>query len=207
MSQYLIIFLIVAVFRGVVWVVQKVQQNAKAREALLAQQASAQMAAPRVEAQRPDRAPRSMTVDVAARARQVASPGGAAVTAPVRTPKPPQRGQAKRSDRGAMTRSRGGATPRTVGQPPGATAARVPSPSSGGWASARTPDRVQTGSQQAPAVRQTPAQVAPLSRADIREARVGQSSRDVRKLLLDRGSLRQALLAREILGPPRGLTA
>lgn len=203
MSQYLIIFLIVAVFRGVVWIVQKVQQNAKAREALMAQQAGgATQSGPPL----PDPATRSMTVDAPAPVREVVRPGGAAIPAPGRTPRPPKSGRGMKVDRGAVSRSRGGASQRAVGQATAAISATAPSPNAGAWTVAQTPRRGGQDSTRTSAVRQTPPRVAPLSRADICEARVDQSSTDVRKLLLDRSSLRQALLAREILGPPRGFT-
>lgn len=207
MSQYLIIFLIVAVFRGVVWVVQKVQQNAKAREALMAQRAGAHAdgAAP-VGGTQTERAARQMASEAAASAREAAPTPRAAAPAAARAPKPPQRGQAKRADRGASARTRGGSGARAGMQPAGTTSARVPAPAAPGWAVGAAQARVDQGARPVPPPRQVASSGAPSSRAEAREARVGQSSRDVRRLLLDRSSLRQALLAREILGPPRGLT-
>lgn len=172
MSQYLIIFLIVAVFRGVVWVVQKVQQNAKAREAMMPQQANAPVAAP----------------------------------APVSAPRTPQRGQVRKTGRGASKAGRGGAGARASNRSLGlAVTQKTQGPPASTWATS-APSRSDQGARHGPAPRPTSPTGAPASRADLREARVGQSSRDVRKLLLDRSSLRQALLAREILGPPRGLS-
>jgi hypothetical protein len=173
MSQYVVIFLIVAVFRGVIWVVQKVQQNAKAREALMAQQGSAQAAAP----------------------------------APARAPRPPQRGQVRRVDRTAGNRVRGGLGARTEGRAAVAKSGQPVGPSAGGSSAAPAQARPDPGSREAAIARQAIPSGAPASRAFIREARVGRSSQDVRNLLLERSSLRQVLLAREILGPPRGMTA
>ena len=181
MSNYLIIFLIVAVFRGVIWVVQKVQQNAKAREALMAQQASAQMG------RAPEAVQGARGMEPRAAIGAPGSPSRDPAATPVRSPTPdfaraaraPKRGKVRAADRGVVKTMRAGVVP-------GATI-RSPAPT------------VQ--------VHRAPPTIAPTSRAEVREARVGQSSRDVRNLLRDRGSLRQVLLAREILGPPRGMTA
>lgn len=181
MSQYLIIFLIVAVFRGVVWVVQKVQQNAKAREALMAQQASAQIAsAPEAVQGVRGRATRAaMGAPVAPSTGPTAAPVRAPTSDSARATRTPKRGQVRTADRGAVKMTRGGVVTRT--------ATRSPAPT------------VQ--------VQRSLPTIVPTSRAEVREARVGKSSRDVRNLLRDRGSLRQVLLAREILGPPRGMIA
>jgi len=181
MSNYLIIFLIVAVFRGVIWVVQKVQQNAKAREALMAPQASAQM----------ERAPEASQgvrgmerrAAIGAHVSPSRDPAATPVRSPtsdlVRTARATKRGKVRAADRGVVKTMRGGVVPSAT--------VRSPAPT------------VQA--------HRAPPKIAPTSRAEVREARVGQSSRDVRNLLRDRGALRQVLLAREILGPPRGMTA
>lgn len=180
MSNYLIIFLIVAVFRGVIWVVQRVQQNAKAREALMTQQANAQQGSV------PD-AMKSAPGVAARPASAVPAPPSPVPAAPVartrtsdsaRATRLPQRGQTRAATRGAVNAARGGVGARATTRSPAAKVQAPPAPPT----------------------------AAKASRADVREARVGQSSRDVRNLLRDRGSLRQVLLAREILGPPRGMT-
>ena len=201
MSQYLIIFLIVAVFRGVVWVVQKAKESAKAREALMAQQANAAMGNV-TEVGSPVRAaPHAAAGAAAPPARSGAAPAVA------RAEKSAQRRQPGRAGRGPSVSSRGAVAARGGSRSAGTTAG-AGGPASGIRMTPTTPrpdapDRTAQSRSVAP----VPAVAPPSSRAEAREARVGQSSRDVRKLLLDRTSLRQALLAREILGPPRGMTA
>ena len=209
MSQYLIIFLIVAVIRGIAWVVQKVQQNAKAREALMAQQASAQMgSSPSAPAGVPGSAQRVVGgAPVASRGDAAPAPMRLRTSEPARATRSAQRGQARKSDRGSLKAGRAGATARAPGQSPRSSAVpKSPVPPTSGWATsgAVAADRSDA---QGRAAQATPPASAPASRADLREARVGQSSRDVRRLLLDRSSLRQAILAREILGAPRGMIA
>jgi hypothetical protein len=167
MSQYLVIFLLVAVFRGVVWVVQKVQQNAKAREALMAQQAQAQVgdASPGGVTQRDERARVSVSPETARPKVDVARRGASRVSS--REGRSPQRVQSRGRMGGPVARPS-----REAAQPP------------------------------APEVR-----VSTASRADQREARVDQSSRDIRSMLRDPTTLRRIVLAREILGSPRGLRA
>lgn len=209
MSQYLIIFLIVAVFRGVVWVVQKVQQNAKAREALMAQQANAQMgSAPDAVTSSPGVATRAGSGPAAAPSRDpapAAAPVRARTSDSARAMRSQQRGQVRAIGRGSVASGRGGVGARAGTRATAATTPKAAAPSASGWATSAPPRMEQATRQGAP--QSQPASTSPPgSRAGIREARVGQSSRDVRKLLLDRSSLRQALLAREILGPPRGLS-
>jgi hypothetical protein len=167
MSQYLVIFLLVAVFRGVVWVVQKVQQNAKAREAAAAQQANAQMgdASPGGVAQRDVRARVAVSTETARPKVDVARRGASRVSS--REGRSSQRAQSRGRIRGP----------------------------------AASPSR-EAAKPAAPEVRASTA-----SRADQREARVDQSSRDIRGMLRDPTTLRRIVLAREILGSPRGLQA
>lgn len=196
MSQYLIIFLIVAVFRGVVWVVQKAQQSAKARDALLAQQRE------------------GTPLETAGQARTT-QPERAAVAAPSGAPKParmpaPARAQAAR-DAQAARKVEAARDAQAARKAQAATRASVPAPARGQRTSTRglaVGNRGAVVSRRGGSARATiqPSAAPPASRTELREARVDQSSRDVRKLLRDRSSLRQALLAREILGPPRGLS-
>ncbi len=171
MSQYLVIFLIVAVFRGVVWVVQKAQQSAKAREAAAAQQANAQMgdASTGGVAQRDARAGASVSPETSR--PQVAVARREASKAAVRGARASMRGQ-----------SRGSLRSKPAGQ-------------------------ARAGSRKAaaPQVEAEVTRVVTASRADQREARVDQSSRDIRTMLRDPKTLRRIMLAREILGSPRGL--
>jgi hypothetical protein len=171
MSQYLVIFLLVAVFRGVVWVVQKVQQNAKAREAAAAAQANAQMgdAVPPAIAQRDAR--RGMSVSPEISRPKVAVSRRDASNASGRSTRASGRGQ-----------SRGSQRSKPAGQ-------------------------ARAGSRKAPPPQVEPevTRVVTASRADQREARVDQSSRDIRTMLRDPKTLRRIMLAREVLGSPRGL--
>lgn len=171
MSQYLVIFLLVAVFRGIVWVVQKAQQNAKAREATAAQQANAQMgdASPGGAAQRDVRAGASVSPEtsrpkVAVARREVSK-------AAVRGSRASGRGQSRGSQRSKPA----------------------------------APNRVAAGGAAPARVKPEAARVSTASRADQREARVDQSSRDIRSMLRDPKTLRRIMLAREILGSPRSL--
>ncbi|MBU3728484.1 MAG: hypothetical protein FGM37_04455 [Phycisphaerales bacterium] len=200
MSQYLIIFLIVAVFRGVVWVVQKAKESAKAREALMAQQANAAMGNSTAAG-----SPGSAATQAAAGAAVPRARSSAAAAA-TRAERAAQRGQPKRTSRGASVSSRGAVAARGGSRSAGTTAGkRGPAPGIAMTPMTPRPDApARTAQNRSVAAAQ--AVVPPSSRAEAREVRVGQSSRDVRKLLLDRTSLRQALLAREILGPPRGIT-
>ena len=208
MSQYLIIFLIVAVFRGVVWVVQKVQQNAKAREALMAQQANAQMeSAPDAVTSSPGIATRATSGAAAAPSRVPAVASVPTRTSDsARATRSKQRGQVRATGRGSITSGRGSVGARAGTRATAATTPKATAPPASGWATS-APPRAEQGTRQGAPQSQPASVSAPASRAGIREARVGQSSRDVRKLLLDRSSLRQAILAREILGTPRGMIA
>ena len=208
MSQYLIIFLIVAVFRGVVWVVQKVQQNAKAREALMAEGANAQMGgAPDAVAAMPESSSRAASGVAAVPAQDPASVGARpSVSSTSRAALVAQRGKVPGTVRGAAVSAQRGTGGRAANRAPVAKAARVVA-AAGSGRSNSAPPRADHGTRPAGPQRQPARATSPASRTDQREARVGQSSRDVRNLLRDPSSLRQALLAREILGPPRSLEA
>ena len=181
MSQYLIIFLIVAVFRGVVWVVQKAKESAKAREALMGRNLGNE-----IDAQ----------VSAAPAVQPPAMPEGMGLPeqliAGVKEVLAPQERPAKKA----------------VARPKARPAARSPAPP---IPAARVERRIGPPTTRADDVSRTtpaPSRSAPAaSRAEAREVAATSAARDARRMLRDRAGLRHAVLAREILGPPRSLEA
>jgi hypothetical protein len=204
MSQYLIIFLIVAVFRGVVWVVQKVQQNAKAREAVAAQQGQAQLG----NVAGPSASGPELRSDVSV-SPETSRPTMAAVRressqASGRANRAAQRGASRGVGRGSIGASRGVSTPSRGGARPAATSARART-AVGAHVNPAAGILSASGRAAPVAVPAHGALSSTASRADQREARIDQSSRDIRSMLRDQTTLRRIMLAREILGSPRGL--
>lgn len=175
MTQTVVIVLLVAIFRGIVWVVQRVQENAKAR-------AEAASRTGPVDATQ-------VPVDAA---QQRSAGADASREVPVQSEQRVRRSEGVREPalrRG--TQSKGSKGPRARGGRPGDKApdARV----------------TRQGAERRP-VPAMPAGAARTQSGSARSDRVAEAPgrRGVLVGLRSAGGLRNAVLASEILGPPRG---
>lgn len=201
MSQSLLIILAIALFRGVIWVVQKAQENAKARAAALnrtevpstgpastgpAQGASGQRQALPVPPRSPSRG-ESRGTKQRGPASGSAARGATAAGRSTADRSGVRRGEAMRGVvRGGSSR----------GAQRGASVALRPIPPAGDLERRMAP---------------VPQAVAPTSaellrpNSDRRTEGFSAAATSLRRMLHGQGSLRQLWLAREVLGPPRAL--
>jgi hypothetical protein len=202
MSQSLLIILAIALFRGVIWVVQKAQENAKARAAALNRSAnplsglaptgpaavatSGQRKAPAALQRSPSRAQASG----ATQRGPASGPSARGAISAGRSAS--DRSGARRGDalRGVV---RGGSS-RTA-QRGGAVAPKPVSP-------AGDLERRTASAPQAAAL--TSAELL-RPNSDRRTEGFSAAATSLRRMLHSQGSLRQLWLAREVLGPPRSL--